>query len=121
MRAQPLLEQIFGEGRALGPDRALRGALGAAMAIGQHTDRQIGAVERLRDVLPDGVQPRAAQAAHLRRRYGIACRADDHAHSLPVVVAGVTLGLLLFRRINDALFRSAVLGLPMFGGVGLVV
>jgi uncharacterized membrane protein YfcA len=40
-------------------------------------------------------------------------------YSLPVLFAAAALGVLMFRRINDAYFRSAVLGLLLFGGVGL--
>jgi len=42
-------------------------------------------------------------------------------YSLPALFAGAALGVLMFRRINDAYFRSAVLGLLLFGGVGLVM
>ena len=42
-------------------------------------------------------------------------------YSLPALLAGAALGVLMFRKINDAFFRSAVLGLLLFGGVGLVV
>ena len=42
-------------------------------------------------------------------------------YSLPALFAGAALGVLMFRRVNDAHFRSAVLGLLMFGGVGLVM
>ena len=42
-------------------------------------------------------------------------------YSLPALFAGAALGVLMFRKINDAYFRSAVLGLLLFGGVGLVM
>lgn len=42
-------------------------------------------------------------------------------YSLPALFAGAAVGVLMFRKINDRFFRSAVMGLLMFGGVGLVV
>ncbi|HEX5211779.1 MAG TPA: sulfite exporter TauE/SafE family protein [Pseudolabrys sp.] len=42
-------------------------------------------------------------------------------YSLPALFAGAARGVLMFRRVNDAHFRSAVLGLLLFGGVGLVM
>jgi hypothetical protein len=41
--------------------------------------------------------------------------------SLPALTGGVALGILLFRRINDGAFRSAVLVVLFFAGVLLVV
>ena len=43
------------------------------------------------------------------------------AYSLPALAAGVTLGIVLFRRVNDAWFRSLVLAVLLFAGLALVV
>lgn len=40
--------------------------------------------------------------------------------SLPALVAGAALGVVMFRRVNDAIFRSIVLAVLMFAGVMLV-
>jgi uncharacterized protein len=41
--------------------------------------------------------------------------------SLPALAAGVALGVLLFRKVNDALFRSVVLVVLLFAGALLVL
>jgi uncharacterized membrane protein YfcA len=41
--------------------------------------------------------------------------------NLPALVAGATLGVVMFRRIDDALFRRAVLAVLLFAGLLLVV
>jgi uncharacterized protein len=43
------------------------------------------------------------------------------AVSLPALGAGAMLGVLMFRRIDDALFRRVVLAMLLFAGVGLAV
>ena len=43
------------------------------------------------------------------------------AVNLPALVAGAALGIVLFRRINDAVFRRAVLAVLLFAGFLLVV
>ena len=43
------------------------------------------------------------------------------AYSLPALSAGVAVGIVMFRRINDAAFRSAVLVVLFFAGVLLAV
>lgn len=41
--------------------------------------------------------------------------------TLPALAAGATLGVILFRRVSDASFRSVVLGVLGLAGVLLVV
>ncbi|MFN3658974.1 MAG: sulfite exporter TauE/SafE family protein [Pseudolabrys sp.] len=41
--------------------------------------------------------------------------------SLPALAAGAMLGVVLFRKVNDALFRSVTLVVLMFAGAGLTV
>ncbi|MGJ5048889.1 sulfite exporter TauE/SafE family protein [Bradyrhizobium oligotrophicum] len=45
----------------------------------------------------------------------------DLALSIPALFAGTALGILAFRRINDALFRKMILGILLLSGVLLVV
>jgi uncharacterized membrane protein YfcA len=45
----------------------------------------------------------------------------DVTLSLPALAAGAVLGVLLFRRVNDAWFRSVVLGVLLVAGVLLAV
>src|SRR5262249_46381450 len=45
----------------------------------------------------------------------------DLTLSLPALAAGAALGVLLFRRVNDAWFRSVVLGVLLLAGVLLAV
>jgi uncharacterized membrane protein YfcA len=42
-------------------------------------------------------------------------------YSLPALAGGAGLGVLMFRKVNDALFRSAILVVLFFAGVFLVV
>jgi hypothetical protein len=41
--------------------------------------------------------------------------------SLPALAAGAALGVLIFRRIGDAIFRHTVLGVLLVAGLVLVV
>ncbi|WP_315758947.1 MULTISPECIES: sulfite exporter TauE/SafE family protein [unclassified Bradyrhizobium] len=45
----------------------------------------------------------------------------DLALSIPALLAGTALGILAFRRVNDALFRKLILGILLISGVLLVV
>jgi uncharacterized membrane protein YfcA len=47
--------------------------------------------------------------------------AVDMAVSVPALVAGTVMGILLFRRANDAIFRRIILGILLFSGLSLVV
>ena len=47
--------------------------------------------------------------------------AVDMAVSVPALVAGTVMGILLFRRANDAIFRRTILGILLFSGLSLVV
>jgi hypothetical protein len=42
-------------------------------------------------------------------------------YNLPALAAGVALGIVLFRRVNDALFRNVVLAVLLFAGCLLVL
>jgi hypothetical protein len=41
--------------------------------------------------------------------------------SLPALAAGAAIGVIIFRRVNDAWFRSALLAVLMFAGLFLVI
>jgi uncharacterized membrane protein YfcA len=45
----------------------------------------------------------------------------DLAVSLPSLAAGTALGILIFRRVDDALFRRIILAILLFSGLALVV
>ena len=45
----------------------------------------------------------------------------DLTFSLPALAAGAALGVIMFRKVNDALFRSVVLVVLLFAGLFLVV
>jgi uncharacterized membrane protein YfcA len=45
----------------------------------------------------------------------------DLAISLPPLVAGTLLGVLMFRRINEATFRRTILIMLLFSGLSLVI
>ena len=45
----------------------------------------------------------------------------DLTFSLPALAAGAALGVIMFRRVNDALFRSVVLVVLLFAGLFLAV
>ncbi|CCE03157.1 sulfite exporter TauE/SafE family protein [Bradyrhizobium sp. STM 3809] len=47
--------------------------------------------------------------------------AIDLALSIPALLAGTALGILAFRKVNDALFRKIILGMLLVSGVLLVV
>lgn len=42
-------------------------------------------------------------------------------YSLPALAAGAALGVVMFRKVNDAAFRSVMLGVLMLAGVALAV
>ena len=47
--------------------------------------------------------------------------AVDLAVSLPALAAGTALGILTFRKVNEATFRRAILIVLLFSGLSLVV
>jgi hypothetical protein len=42
-------------------------------------------------------------------------------YSLPALAAGVALGIVMFRKLNDATFRSVVLVVLLFAGLLLLI
>ena len=47
--------------------------------------------------------------------------AIDFAVSLPALAAGTTLGILMFRKVNEVTFRRVILIILLFSGLSLVV
>jgi uncharacterized protein len=45
----------------------------------------------------------------------------DFAISLPALVAGTVLGILMFRSVNEMTFRRIILIMLLFSGISLVV
>jgi uncharacterized membrane protein YfcA len=46
---------------------------------------------------------------------------SEFAYSLPALIAGVSLGIFAFRKVQDTTFRRAILILLLFSGLALVV
>ena len=62
-----------------------------------------------------------ALAVLLARHNFSAAMLWELAICLPALAAGTALGILMFGRVNDALFRRVVLAVLFFSGLGLVV